>query len=98
MEFTINYLIDNEIDLSMFDDYYKNDETGAPAYEPAIMLKIILFAYSKGIFSSRKIEQACQANIVFKALSTNSQPDFTTIASFIRMLKADSHLLKIYYV
>jgi transposase len=39
----------------VFEDRYQNDETGAPAYDPAILLKIILFAYSKGITSSRAI-------------------------------------------
>ena len=82
-EYTLNYLIDNHIDLSIFDGRYNNDETGAPAYDPAILLKIILFAYSRGIVSSRKIEQACRENIVFMALSADTQPHFTTIADFI---------------
>jgi hypothetical protein len=38
----LNYLIDNEIDLSIFDTRLRNDETGVPAYDPAILLKIIL--------------------------------------------------------
>ena len=59
-EYTLHYLIDNEIDLSIFDLRYKNDETGAPAYDPAILLKIILYAYSRGITSSRKIAQCCR--------------------------------------
>ena len=41
-EYTLHYLIDNEIDLSLFDSRYQNDETGAPAFAPAILLKIIL--------------------------------------------------------
>ena len=48
-EYTLCYLIDEKIDLSVFEDRYHNDETGAPAYDPAILLKIILFACSKGI-------------------------------------------------
>jgi len=48
-EFTLSYLIDDEIDLSFIDQRYKNDETGAPAYDPAILLKIILYAYSRVI-------------------------------------------------
>ena len=46
-ERTLNYLIDNELDLSVFDARYRNDDTGAPAYDPAILLKIILYAYSR---------------------------------------------------
>ena len=39
-EYSLHYLIDNEIDLSIFDCRYQNDEIGAPAYDPAIVLKI----------------------------------------------------------
>ncbi len=48
-EHTLKELIDKEVDLSVFEARYKNDETGAPAYDPAILLKIILYAYSRGI-------------------------------------------------
>ncbi len=82
-EHTLHYLINNEIDLSIFELRYKNDETGAPAYDPAILLKIILYAYSRGITSSRKIEQCCRENVIFMALSADTQPHFTTIADFI---------------
>jgi hypothetical protein len=67
----------------VFESRYKNDETGAPAYDPAILLKIVLFAYSKGIIHSRKIEALCRENVVFMALSADTQPHFTTIADFI---------------
>ena len=82
-EYTLHYLIDNNIDLSAFDLRYKNDETGAPAYDPRILLKIVLYAYSKGITSSRKIADCCNENVVFMALSADTRPHFTTIADFI---------------
>lgn len=82
-EYALNYIIDNELDLSIFLDRYKNDDTGAPAFDPAILLKIVLFAYSHGITSSRKIEACCKNNILFKALSADTEPHFTTIADFI---------------
>jgi len=82
-EYSLHYLIDNEIDLSLFDLRYRNDETGAPAYDPAILLKIILYAYSRGITSSRKIARSCEENIIFMALSADTRPHFTTIAEFI---------------
>ena len=82
-EHTLHYLIDNEIDLSVFDLRYQNDETGAPAYDPRIMLKIVLYAYSKGITSSRRIADCCNENVVFMALSADTRPHFTTIADFI---------------
>jgi len=93
-EYTLNYLIDNELDLSVFDNRYSNDATGAPAYDPAILLKIILYAYSRGITSSRKIEQCCKENIIFMALSCDTAPHFTTIADFISTL--DSEIIKLF--
>ena len=82
-EHTLSELIDHEFDLSVFEAQYQNDQTGAPAYDPAILLKIILFAYSKGVSSSREIAQLCRDNVVFMALSADSAPHFTTIADFI---------------
>jgi transposase len=82
-EHTIHYLVDNELDLSIFDSKFNNDETGRPAYDPAILLKIVLLAYSRGITSSRKIEALCRENVVFMAISADSRPHFTTIADFI---------------
>jgi len=68
-EYALNHLIDHELNLSIFDERYKNEETGAKAYDPKILLKIILFAYSRGITTSRRIAQACKENIIFMALS-----------------------------
>ena len=82
-EHAIHYLIDERLDLSVFHPQYKNDGGGRPAYDPAILLKIILFAYSKGITSSREIQWCCETNIIFKALSCDTVPHFTTIASFV---------------
>ena len=82
-EYTLSYLVDHEIDMSVFDARFHNDETGAPAYDPAILLKIVLFGYSRGLVTSRSIEQACRENVVFMALSADSQPHYTTLAHFI---------------
>jgi transposase len=88
-EYTLSELIDEEIDLSVFDARYRNDETGAPAYDPAILLKIILYAYSRGITQSREIARLCEQNIVFMALSADTTPHFTTIAQFISTLERE---------
>lgn len=82
-EYALTHIVDNHLDLSSFDTLYKNDKGGASAYSPAIMLKIILFAYARGYISSRRIAQACQTNITFIALSGDAQPHFTSIASFV---------------
>ena len=82
-EWALHYLLSGKLDLSAFDALYKNDDVGRPAYDPAIILRIILFAYSKGITSSRQIEWCCQTNIIFKALSCDTVPHSTTIAAFV---------------
>ncbi len=86
-EYALNYIVGNELDLSIFEKRYKNDETGAPAFDPAILLKIVLYAYSRGISTSREIARACEENVMFMALSADTQPHFTTIADFITSMK-----------
>ena len=82
-EHCLHHLIDNELDLSIFDHRYNNDDGGRPAFSPAILLKIVLLAYSRGMTSSRKIEALCRENVLFMAISADSHPHFTTIADFI---------------
>src|SRR5215204_3648198 len=88
-EHALDVLVDEELELSAFERWYCNDETGAPAYDPAVMLKIVLLAYSKGFVSSRAIETLCRENVVFMAISGDSAPQFTTIAKFVRTLAED---------
>ncbi|MBX3697707.1 MAG: IS1182 family transposase [Dokdonella sp.] len=85
-EHALNYLIDNEIDLGRFAARFKNDDTGAPAYDPAVLLKVVLFAYSRGITSSRAMARACVENVTFIALACDQQPHFTTLAHFVATL------------
>ena len=85
-EFALDHLVDHELDLSALDARYCNDETGASAYDPRVMLKIVLLAYSRGLISSRRIEQACQQNVLFMAVSGDSQPSYTHIAKFVHEL------------
>jgi len=86
IEHALNYLLDHQIDLTGLDARFCNDATGAAAYPPAMLLKIILFAYSQGIISSRNIERACREHITFIAFSGDTAPHFTTIANFISTL------------
>lgn len=86
IEHALNYLLDHQIDLTGLDARFCNDAAGAAAYPPAMLLKIILFAYSQGIISSRNIERACREHITFIALSGDTAPHFTTIANFISTL------------
>ncbi|SFM57107.1 transposase, IS4 family [Marinobacter zhejiangensis] len=82
-EHAVHYLIEHKLDLSVFYPKYRNEDTGRLAYDPAILLKIILFAYSRGITSSREMQWCCETNIQFKALSCETVPHFTTLAKFV---------------
>ncbi|HXX34458.1 MAG TPA: transposase, partial [Thermodesulfobacteriota bacterium] len=80
LEFAIHTLVETRINISIFDRRYGNDETGRLAYDPKILLKVVLFGYSRGLISSRQIERACRENVTFMALTCGEQPDHSTIA------------------
>jgi transposase len=82
-EYALKEIVDEHIDLRRFEARYQNDETGCLAYAPAILLKIVLLGYYKGLISSRRLAEACERNVQFKALTAASQPHFTTIADFV---------------
>lgn len=83
LEFAIHELLDSRVGTSIFEDDYNNDLTGRKAYDPKILLKVVLLAYSRGILTSRKIERACRENVTFMALACCQAPDHSTIAEFI---------------
>jgi len=80
---TLHHLIDHKIDLAVFYERYKNEDGGRAAYNPSILLKVILYAYSKGVTSSREIQWQCEHNVIFNALACGQVPHFTGIAHFI---------------
>jgi len=85
----VHHLLERDFDLSSFDTRYRNDETGASAYPPGMLLKIILCAYAEGVVSSRGIERLCREHVTFIALSGDSAPHFTTVAAFVSGLGND---------
>jgi transposase len=85
-EFALHHLLEDEIDLSEMDSRYRNHEVGASAYDPRILLKIVLLAYARGILSSRGMEAACRDSVQFMALSGDAQPDHSTLARFVSEL------------
>ena len=89
LELAIHTLVEGRMDVSCFDERYKNDETGCKAYNPKILLKILLLGYARGINTSRKLERACRKNLVFMALSCGQRPDHSTIAAFVASLKEE---------
>ncbi|WP_368506802.1 transposase [Colwellia sp. 6_MG-2023] len=86
-EYALSHIVDNHLDLSGFEQWYQNDNGGAAAYSPSVMLKIILFGCSRGFISSRRIANACETNITFMSLSGDVQPHYTSIASFVARMK-----------
>ena len=93
LEHTIHELVEQHIDMSVFEARYQNDHTGAKAIDPRVLLKVILFAYSRGIISSRQIERACRENILFMALSGGYRPDHSTIAYFVSSLQTEIEIV-----
>lgn len=87
LEFAIHTFVEHRLDMSVFDEKYNNDETGCAAYDPKVLLKVVLFAYARGIISSRKIERICKENVIFMALSCGQRFDHSTIAAFISSMK-----------
>jgi transposase len=83
-EYALNHLVDSgAVPLSAFDAHYANDDVGAPAVSPAVLLKVVLLGYSRGLVSSRAIASACERHVTFIALCGLDAPHFTTIARFI---------------
>ena len=81
LEFAIQTLVEDRMDMGVFEDRYENDETGRLAYDPKILLKVVLLGYARGLISSRKMEQACRENVTFMALACGQRPDHSTIAA-----------------
>ena len=61
-----------------------DDERGYPPYQPAMMTALLLYAYSQGIYSSRRIARACEERVDFMAVTGLNKPDFRTISEFRR--------------
>ena len=71
-----------QMDLMDFYFVYRKDGWGAAAYDPAMMVGVLLYAYCQGIRSSRRIAKALERDIGFRVVAANQQPDFRTICRF----------------
>jgi transposase len=81
-----------DLDLSSILECYQ-EERGQPPYHPVMMTALVLYAYTQGVFSSRKIARGCEERVDFMAVTALSKPDFRTISDFrLRHLKALSGL------
>ena len=81
LAYFISDVVDH-LDLSAIMERYAGEERGYPPYHPAMMVKVLLYAYCMGIVSSRKIERHLCEDIAFRVLAANNTPDFRTISDF----------------
>lgn len=72
----------DQLDLSVILERYAGEERGYPPYHPAMMVKVLLYAYCTGVASSRKIEKHLVEDVAFRILAANNTPDFRTISDF----------------
>src|SRR5215211_2602308 len=72
-----------EMDLDGFYAAYRRDGRSRPAYEPAMMVALLLYAFARGTRSSRLIERACEEDVAFRVLAAQQRPDHATIARFV---------------
>jgi transposase len=72
-----------EMELEPFYAAYRRDGRCRPAYEPAMMVALLLYAYARGVRSSRVIERACVEDVAFRVVAAQQRPDHATIARFI---------------
>jgi len=79
--FFIDDVVDR-LDLSAITRPYEAEERGYPPYHPVMMVKILLYAYCVGVFSSRKIMHRLHEDVAFRILSGDNQPDFRTVSEF----------------
>ena len=71
------------MDLSRFYGSYRADGVGRRAYDPAMMVALLLYGYSRGVRSARAIERACWEDVAFKTIAMLETPDHATVARFV---------------
>jgi transposase len=72
-----------QMDLEAFYGAYRDDGRSRPAYDPAMMVGLLLYAYARGMRSSRVIERACEEDVACRVIAAQQRPDHATIARFI---------------
>src|ERR671913_862230 len=72
-----------QMDLAAFYGAYRQDGHGRAAFDPAMMVALLLYAYARGIRSSRVIERACEEDVAFRVLAAQQRPDHATLARFV---------------
>jgi transposase len=78
----VRELVRAELDLTAIVAEYEREERGQPPYHPAMMVALLLYAYTQGIYASRRIAGACEARLDVMAVTGMQRPDFRTINDF----------------
>ena len=91
----VYFLLDtvNEFDISAITQKYEQEKRGFPPFHPRMMAALLLYSYCRGVFSSRKIMQACQERISFKVIVGDDIPNFRTISDFRKLHLKEVQLL-----
>ncbi len=71
-----------QLDLDPFYASYEVETRGQPPFDPALLVCLLVYSYCVGVYSSRKIAQACERNLAFLAIVGDDRPDFRTISDF----------------
>ncbi|HXY42972.1 MAG TPA: IS1182 family transposase, partial [Acidimicrobiales bacterium] len=79
----ISEVVDELLDLSEIYASYES-ASGAPPYDPRLMLKLVLYGYSTGVTSSREMQRRCCDDVAFRWLAANAAPDYRSISRFRR--------------
>ena len=74
-------VVREQLDLSAIIETY-TEERGYPPYDPTMMTALLLYGYSRGVYSSRKLAKACEERLDFMAVTAMNRPDFRTISEF----------------
>jgi transposase len=72
----------DQLDLASFYRQHRDDGHGHPAYDPKLLLGVLLYGYCIGVCSSRQLERRCREDVAFRVLAANQTPDHVTIARF----------------
>jgi transposase len=94
LAYFVSDLIDS-IDLTAIESSYEDEARGAPPYHPAMMVKLLVYGYCTGVYSSRRIARHVVEDVAFRVLAAGNTPDFRTISDFrLRHLKVITSLFQ----
>jgi transposase len=80
----VRELVRTELDLAAILEPYEQEERGQPPYHPGMMVALLLYAYTQGVYASRRIAKACEERLDMMAVTGMQRPDFRTISEFRR--------------